>query len=52
VSLKDGEERQFLCGISGMGWPTLREALPEEVAEIRRASIGEPPRPGDSVSPN
>ena len=29
--LKDGEERQFLCGTSGMGWPTLREALPEEI---------------------
>jgi len=32
VSLKDGEERQFICGSSGMGWPTLREAAPEDVA--------------------
>ena len=32
VSLKEGEERQFLCGTSGMGWPTLREASPEDVA--------------------
>lgn len=34
ISLEDGEERQFLCGTSGMGWPTLREASPEEVAEL------------------
>ncbi len=52
ISLKEGEERQFLCGTSGMGWPTLREASLEDVAEIRNASISEPPKPGDSVSPN
>jgi len=52
MSLKEGEERQFLCGTSGMGWPTLREASPEDVAEIRRTSISEPPKSGDSVSPN
>ena len=45
MSLKEGEERQFLCGTSGMGWPTLREASPEDVAEIRRTSISEPPTP-------
>jgi len=32
MSLKEGEERQFLCGTSGMGWPTLREASPEDAA--------------------
>jgi hypothetical protein len=32
IYLKEGEERQFLCGTSGMGWPTLREASPEDVA--------------------
>lgn len=32
VSLEDGEQRQFLCATSAMGWPTLREASPEEVA--------------------
>ena len=32
VSLKESEERQFVCGTSGMGWPTLREASPEDVA--------------------
>ena len=42
MSLKEGEERQFLCGTSGIGWPTLREASPEDVAEIRDTSISEP----------
>lgn len=32
VSLKDGEERRFICGSTGMGWPTLREVPPEDVA--------------------
>ena len=52
MSLKEGEERQFLCGTSGMGWPTLREASTEEVAEIRSTSISEPPKPGGPVSPD
>jgi hypothetical protein len=52
MSVKDGEERQFLCGTSGMGWPTLREASPQDVAEIPGPSISEPPQPGDPVSPN
>ncbi len=50
--LKEDDERQFLCGTSGFGWPTLREAAPEDVAQIRRTSISEPPKPGDSVSSN
>jgi len=50
--LKEGEERQFLCGTSGMGWPTLREASPEDVAQIRGTSTSEPPKPGDPVPPN
>jgi hypothetical protein len=44
LSLKEGEERQFVCGTSGLGWPTLREASPEDVAQIRGMSINEPPR--------
>jgi hypothetical protein len=52
MSLKDGEERQFLCGANGIGWPTLREASPEDVAEIRGTSISEPPKPEDPVSQN
>jgi hypothetical protein len=52
VSLKDGEERQYVCGTSGMGWPTLREASHEYVAQIRTVSVNEPPTPEDSVPPN
>ena len=32
VSLKADEERQFICGTSGFGWPTLIEASPGDVA--------------------
>jgi len=39
MSLKEDEERQFICGTSGMGWPTLREASPVDVGEIRATSI-------------
>ena len=52
MSLKEGEERQFLCGTSAMGWPTLREASPEDVAQIRAASISEPPKPGGPSAPD
>lgn len=52
ISLKEDEERQFLCGTSGMGWPTLREASPEDVAEVQRTSVSEPPKPGDPASPS
>ena len=52
MSLKDGEERQFLCGANGIGWPTLREASLEDLAEIRRTSISEPPKPVDPTSRN
>ena len=52
VSLKGDEERMFVCGSNGIGWPTLREASPEEAAEFRGTSIGEPPKPGDPPPPN
>jgi hypothetical protein len=52
MSLKEGEERQFLCGTNGIGWPTLREASPEDVAEIQGMSASEPPTPQDPVLPN
>jgi hypothetical protein len=52
VFLKEDEEREFLCGTNGIGWPTLREVSPEDLAEIRGSSISEPPKPGDPVSPN
>jgi hypothetical protein len=51
VSLKVGEERQLVCGTSAMGWPTLSEASPEEVAVIRKTLKNEPPAPGDSAAP-
>jgi hypothetical protein len=35
MSLKEDEEREFVCGSNGLGWPTLREASPEDLAEIR-----------------
>jgi hypothetical protein len=52
MSLKEDEERQFLCGSSGMGWPTLWEASPEDVAEIRGTSTSEPSDPGDTAPTN
>jgi hypothetical protein len=52
VSLKEDEERQFLCGTSGLGWPTLREASPEDLAEIRETSFSDPPKPGNPTPPN
>ena len=51
MSLQEGEERQFLCGTNGIGWPTLREASPEDVAEIQGMSASQPPTPEDPVSP-
>ena len=53
VSLPEGEERQFLCGTSGMGWPTLREASSDDDPEIRRMSQSEePPESGSSLPPS
>jgi hypothetical protein len=52
VSLKDDEDRQFLCGTSEMGWPTLRKASPEDLAQFPGTSASEPPKPGDPVPPS
>ncbi len=41
MCLKEDEGRQFICGTSGFGWPTLREASPEDLARIRQPSVGE-----------
>ena len=51
MTLMEDEERDFLCGSNGIGWPTLQEASPEEAAQIRRSSTAEPPKPGDHASP-
>ncbi len=50
--LKDDEERHFLCGSNGFGWPTLREESSEDPAETRGTSTSEPSNPADHVSPN
>lgn len=47
MSLGTEEERLFLCGTNGIGWPTLREASPEEAIELRGMAISEPPKSGD-----
>lgn len=52
MSLKEDEEREFICGSNGIGWPTLREASPEEGPEGRGASIREPSDSGDSAPPS
>jgi hypothetical protein len=36
MTLKEGEVREFICGSNGVGWPTLREASPEDLAENPR----------------
>ena len=36
--LKENEVRQFLCGTNGIGWPTLREASPRDLAGIPETS--------------
>lgn len=51
MSLREDEERMFVCGANGIGWPTLREASPEEVAEARGTSGGRPTEPGDPPPP-
>ncbi len=47
LSLKDDEERQFLCGANAIGWPTLREASPEDIAAIQGAFTSDLPEPED-----
>jgi hypothetical protein len=52
MSLKEDEERAFICGTNGIGWPTLREASPEDVAEIPETSVSETSKPRDPTPPN
>ena len=47
MSLEEDEERTFVCGGNGIGWPTLREVSPGEAAAARGTSIDEPLQPGD-----
>jgi hypothetical protein len=39
ASLQEGETRLFVCSSNGIGWPTLREASPEDVAEVQGSSL-------------
>jgi hypothetical protein len=32
VALAAGEEKQFVCLLNGMGWPSVRPATPKDVA--------------------
>lgn len=34
VPLAEGEEKQFVCSLNGMAWPSLRAATPEDVAAM------------------
>ena len=47
MALKEGEERRYLVGTTGLGWPTLQEVSPDDVAETQRTSISEPPTQRD-----
>jgi hypothetical protein len=50
MSVKDGEQRQYIVGTTGLGWPTLREASRDDGDETQTTSISEPPTQGDSFS--
>jgi hypothetical protein len=52
MSLKADQERQFICGTSGFGWPTVREASPEDVADLLGTPTSEPAKPSVPGSPN
>ena len=36
VALAEGEEKQFVCLLNGMAWPSIRPATPEDVAAMER----------------
>jgi hypothetical protein len=36
VPLAEGEEKQFVCLLNGMGWPSIRSATPKDVAAMER----------------
>jgi hypothetical protein len=36
VPLAKGEEKQFVCFLNGMGWPSIRPATPKDVAAMKR----------------
>ena len=36
VPIAAGEEKQFVCLLNGMGWPSIRPATPKDVAAMER----------------
>jgi hypothetical protein len=36
VPLAEGEEKQFVCLLNGLGWPSIRPATPKDVAAMER----------------
>jgi hypothetical protein len=36
VPLAGGEEKQFVCALNRLGWPSIRPATPEDVAAMER----------------
>jgi hypothetical protein len=36
VRLAEGEEKQFVCLLNGMAWPSIRPATPKDVAAMER----------------
>jgi hypothetical protein len=36
VPLAGGEEKQFVCLLNGIGWPSIRPATPKDVAAMER----------------
>ncbi len=36
VPLAKGEDKQLVCWLNGLGWPSIRSATPEDVAAVQR----------------
>jgi hypothetical protein len=36
VPLAEGEQKQFVCLLNGMAWPSIRPATPKDVAAMER----------------
>ena len=39
VPLAEGEEKQFVCLLNAFAWPSIRPAIPEDVAAMERDSL-------------
>lgn len=36
IPLAEGEEKQFVCLLNGIGWPSIRPATPKDIAAMER----------------